>query len=168
MKNRAFNTLSLTALLTVGITLPAIAETERGRIQPGDELAYSFIADTDQQVKVTTMWDRSTTDVDVFVFLLDGDDELLVAASAGATDGLEAIEVGVIPGEEYLVVLSHFEGPSARFQANISTTGSENVSRARSFTNVGPLGSLEERGSDRLFRLEQTIARVQALKTGAR
>ncbi|NJL27221.1 MAG: hypothetical protein HC897_04685 [Thermoanaerobaculia bacterium] len=167
MKHRVALPIVLTALLAFGIVLPAGAETERGRISTNDELVYSFIADTDQQAKITVMWDRSNTDIDVFVFLLDGDDELLVAASAGATDGLESVEVGVIPGEEYLVVLSHFEGPSARFQANVSTTGSENVSKARTFGALGSLEKLAAR-SGPFAAVAETITRVETLKTSAR
>jgi len=168
MKSRTLNTVFALSLLALLVAGPALAESERGRIRPGDEIAFTFIADTDQQAQITSMWDRFATDLDIYVFLLpEDDDSLLVAASTGATEVLESVEIGVIGGEQYLVLLSHFDGAGTRYQLNISTSGSELISKGGGVASLGTLSALAAKGDD-FAAMEQVTEQVRELKRRAR
>ena len=135
------------------------AETERGRITSSDRL-YSFIADSSQSTRITLMWDKASTDVDVGIFDQLGN---VIAISIGSTDGLEAIEVGVVSGVIYTVVLSKFRGPNAKFQLNVSTAGSEIVTRSPQLTPLGDLDSLA--ATDSYFaHIRESMELATALK----
>lgn len=107
----------------------ASAETERGKINGNRDLVFSWIADTDQSSRVTVMWDKSAADIDTAAFILSGGNAVTVGAGLSATDGLEVIEIGVIPGSVYVVNLSLFTGPQTKYNLNISTMDSEIVTR---------------------------------------
>lgn len=161
--------LRITSLIafTLALTaLPAAAETVRSKIRPGQEKAYSWVADSAQSSRVTVMWNKANSDIDVFAYLLTDDEPLLAAASTGSTDGLELLEFGVIPGEEYLIVLTLFDGGTARFEANVSTAGSEGLFQGpgrRGLRELGDLNALE--AADAYFStLRPSIERYRDVK----
>lgn len=136
---RSIIVVLLAALVALTLAPAAMAETERTKI--GNGKVYTFIADTSQSARITVMWDKRQTDLDIVAFDSAGN---VVGVSIGAADGLEVLEFGVVGGVIYDVALLKFAGPNTKFQANFSTAGSELVSRPNggNFGYVGDLNAL--------------------------
>ncbi len=153
-------------LLTVS---PTLAETVGGSIGGADRV-YTFVADTSQSARVIAMWAKGSSDLDLFVFFLDAEEPLLVAASEATGERLELTEFGLIGNGLYSVVLARYSGGRTKFTLNVSSMGSELVSFAgeegsngRGLDYLGGLASLAT--EDPYFAaIEIAVARHKAVK----
>jgi len=131
----------------VGVALLAVAagaETVSGVATSGGRV-YSYLADGSRPSRAVLMWAKKGTDVDLAVFADDSPDPIPVAIGIGSEDRLEVVEHGAVAGALYFVVVQKFSGPNSKFYANVSTQGSEGLSRRAGLRSVGSLAALAAR-----------------------
>ena len=126
------------------LSVTADAETVRRKIKRNGDLLYTWIANESNASRITTMWDKSSSDIDMFAGYFDASGDFVYTNdSYASTDGLEVVEFGVVEDVEYFVILTLFVGSSAKFQMNVSTSSYETVFGPGDQSNLTFVGELQ-------------------------
>lgn len=143
---RTLNTLALIFALML-VAPAASAESVTGRINQNRDRLYVFRASSFNQAVITAMWKDADTDLDMIVYVLDDEGEVLpLGVGVASTDNLERLVVGIGQGIDIYVLLSVFDGPATSFQLNAQSTRTDTL----------------ESGPDRVQEISESDPRLEA------
>ena len=160
-------------LICLFLTTLVSAQTVTGKIKKGKQLLWAFQPSFANQIIATAMWEKKSTDLDMYIFVIDEssslqDDEdlFLVGAGVSETKNLERVTIGVPSdalNENAYLMLDSISGPSTKFQLNLQFTSSEELSKA-SLKFVGEFDPYEAGTSAMDNIVKKALEKIRRIK----
>lgn len=147
MTRFALRTVALLCAALFLLAPLAYADSVTGRINENRARLFVFRASSFNQAVLTAMWKDADTDLDMIVYVIDEEGEVLpLGVGVASTANLERLVVGIGQGIDIYVLLSVFSGPPTSFQLNAQSTRTDEL-------DFGP---------DRVRELSETDPRMAA------